>query len=250
MPLTRDSYGPGSRQPRRLRDFNQIFTEWYDPRRNMTRVRMLQGDCASIEDVVDMIEVLMRIHQVHFELNVENEWHIHFPYMLVEPRIGDKIHNITTDEVYTVSHLGRDPYYQSWDHTCILTGSTAPTRTDRLALVDEDRLLRFRLSYPQESAKDITATDGETGNAEGESWRPTITVRLRRKEPASFGKRPFEAVDNQYRTFGHSAPRAVCGLFPARFRLDIVSFELQLFKPQIRTEIVSREKCRLAGELQ
>lgn len=191
MPLTRDHYGPGDRQPRRLRDFNQLFTEWYDPRRNMTRVRMLQGDVASIEDAIDMIEVLMRIHQTHFEVNKENPWHIHFPHMLVEPVVGDKIHNVTTDEVYTVSHLGRDPYYQSWDHTCILTGSTAPARTDRLALIDEGRLIRFRLGYPMESTKDIVETDGVLGHSEGEPWRPTITCRLRRKEPASWGKHPF-----------------------------------------------------------
>ena len=42
-----------------------------------------------------------------------------------------------------------------------------------------------------ESTKEVTETEGDLGHAEGEPWRPTITARLRRKEPASWGKHPF-----------------------------------------------------------
>lgn len=191
MPLTREQYGAGNRQPRRLRDFNQIFTEWYDPRRRMTRVRMLSGDTASVEDALDMIEALVAIHQAHFEPSITNSWHIRFPYMLVEPVVGDKILNLTTDEVYAIAHINRDPYYQSWDQTCILEGYTAPTRTDRLQIIDKNRLIRFRLGYPMESAEEIKKSSGELGSAESGNWVPTITARLRRKEPASTGKYPF-----------------------------------------------------------
>jgi len=190
MPLSRESYGPGE-NIHKLRDFNKQFVEWYDPRRNMTRVRLLQGDCANLEDAFDMIEGLLRIYQSQHEVNRESAWHLHFPNMIVEPHVGDKIHNITTDEIYEVQFLGRDPYHQVWDHTCILSGTTSPLRTDRLVVIDKDRLISFTLGYPMHSTKRVTETDGALGHAESEPWRPTITARLRRKEPASIGSHPF-----------------------------------------------------------
>jgi len=190
MPAMREQYGRGAKE-RSLRDFNKHFIEWYDPRRKMTRLRKLQGDCANIEDCIDMIEKLVVIHQAHAEINKENGWHVQFPYMIVEPRKGDKIYNKTTEEVYTVEWLGRDPIYQNWDQTVWLSGVTEPLVTDQLQIINEDRLIRFRLGYPMEATKDITDTDGALGHAESEPWQPTITARIRRKEPASIGKHPF-----------------------------------------------------------
>lgn len=190
MPLTRQHYNTATHD-RDLRDFNKQYVEWYDPRRRMTRVRRLQGDKANIEDCVDMIEKLLRIHQAHHEVNKDNNWHIHFPFMFVAPKKDDRIYNKTTNEVYKVVHVNIDPFYQDWDHTVILSGTTAPARTDQLEVINDDRLIRFRLGYPLESTKDVTRTEGDLGHSEGEPWQPTITARVRRKEPASIGKHPF-----------------------------------------------------------
>ena len=191
MPLTRNDYSPTRVATHDLRDWNKHFIEWYDSRRKMTRVRMLQGDNANIEDCLDMIEHLLAIHQAHHEVSKEDNWWIRFPNMIVEPREDDKIYNVTTEEVYTVKYLGRDPKYQVWDSRVYLSGVTAPLVSDQLQIIDKNRLVRFRLGNPMEPAKTVTSTEGELGHSESEPWRPTVTARIRKKEPASIGKHPF-----------------------------------------------------------
>jgi hypothetical protein len=179
--------------------FSDNYMEWYDPRRNMTRLRMLKPGIhpweqpASVEDAVDMIELLLERYQMTFNISEFHPWQIQFPYLFIIPKEGDLIHNRTKDEVYTVEHVSEDPYYGTWDHWVRLSGSTKPDVDDILEFVQKDeRYVRFTLGYPRREAKEIQATGGELGNKEAKAWAPTVTVRITRREPASIGKEPFD----------------------------------------------------------
>jgi len=170
-----------------LDDFDEMYHEYYDPRRNMTRLRLLAGyPSASIEDAVDMIELLLDKHQNHFILHNDNPWVVQFPNMLNEPEVGMEVYNEDQDVFYTVEHVQRDPGTRSWNRWLRLTGptNTAPLRTDNLIWSQKKKLfVRFVLAFPVSDAKPPEATEGVIGSRHYGPWMPTITARITKREP-------------------------------------------------------------------
>ena len=64
--------------------FSDRYMEWYDPRRNMTRLRMLKPGIhpweqpASVEDAIDMVELLLERYQMTFNVSEFHPWQIEF----------------------------------------------------------------------------------------------------------------------------------------------------------------------------
>ena len=147
---------------------------------------------ASVEDAIDMIELLLEDYQSSFVVSEFDDWTLTFPYLFIQPKEGDQIHNVTKDEVYTVENISIDPYHGTWDHVLRLSGVTAPDADDKLRFVDtESRYVRFALGFPTQEAKRIREAGGEVGDKEADLWIPTVTARIPRREPASLSKEPF-----------------------------------------------------------
>ncbi len=174
-----------------LDDFDDRYIEFIDTRTNLRRVRLLADSVADVEDSIEMIELLLEKYQMHFTLHPNSSWLVQFPYLLIEPQIGAQIFNKTTEEVYTVKNLSLDPHSRLWDHWVELEGYTAPEATDSFMWVTpDDNLVRFTLGFHSNEAKVTEATSGVLGDKQYGPWRPTITVRITKREPWSMD-RPF-----------------------------------------------------------
>lgn len=92
-------------------------------------------------------------------------------------KAGDRIKNITTGEIYTISKVldRRSKLIR------LSTGKVAPATGDVLELAN-DNMVNFVSGYPLEY-KDKIAWD---------DWVDTITFRIKRKEPGTIGKHPFD----------------------------------------------------------
>ena len=56
--------------------------------------RLKADRSASIQDLYDMISVLLEKYQMYFVPSTKNPFLLAFPFMIVEPKIGDKIRNL------------------------------------------------------------------------------------------------------------------------------------------------------------
>jgi len=186
MGVFTDEYGQ-----KKLEDFDDVYLEWYDPRHNLTRVRMLSGEVASVEDFLDYVQILLVKYQNHFTINGLSEWTLMFPYLVIQPEQGDQIFNKTKDEVYIVEHVNIDPYRGFWDKWVRLSGITPPDKTDELMWISAERYVKFMLAYPLSEAKPITEASGRLGDTKGGKWKSTVTARISRREPHSIGRVPF-----------------------------------------------------------
>ncbi len=170
-----------------LQDFDERYHEYWDPRRNMTRLRLLSGEpAASIEDAVDMIELLLEKYQNHFILHNSDSWLVQWPNLLVEPEVGMQLYNHTQDVFYTVEHVQLDPETRTWNRWVRLSEVTGAelVETDNLQWTAKEALFaRFMLNFPVSDAKPMDETDGVMGVKKYGPWRPTITCRLELREP-------------------------------------------------------------------
>ena len=144
---------------------------------NPTRDDMRQADRnASLRDIATYIYQSLIDFQGKWEASDRTVWIITMPnarYL----KSGDKIKNKTTGEVYTIDAVlnNREKLIR------LTTGTTAPATGDVLELTD-DNMVNFVSGYPMEY-KEKTAWD---------DWVDTITFRVKRKEPGTIGKHPFD----------------------------------------------------------
>ena len=171
----------------RIDDYDERYHEYYDPRRNVTRLRLLSGEpAASIDDAVDMVELLLDKHQNNFILHHSDKWLIQFPNMLKEPDVGMELYNVDQDVFYTVEHVTIDRETRTWNRWIRLTGPDGmePLSTNKLQWSEKEKLfVRFMLSFPVSDAKPLEPTDGVLGDKKYGPWRPTITCRIAKREP-------------------------------------------------------------------
>lgn len=193
-----------------LESFDDRYLLWYDTRRRVQRVhRKLRAQkTADLLDTIDMIELLMEKHQMTFYTNNNYQWQIFFPYMLVKPDVGDKILNRTTGEQYEILYIEElTPNFRRWNNLphvkepkrstftgviVLKQGSVAPKDIDVLEFVDKKKnLINF---FEWGSRRNASRPLGEgLDNSEAQSkFSPTITWTVKRVEPGSVGKRPFD----------------------------------------------------------
>lgn len=63
---------------------------------------------ANIRDLYEIVDNLLPAFQMHHCVSTKNEWLIIFPYMYIEPAVGDNIYNETTGETYKISYVAKD----------------------------------------------------------------------------------------------------------------------------------------------
>lgn len=199
-------------QRRVLDDFNDKYLEWYDSRRKIRRVnaksRAISG--ANLYDIVDMLEILLRSYQSKFKVNKDYPWMLIFPYLFVKPDPGDKIINKTTNEEYTILAveqldnldkrqvpypLAKSKMRDSFSGRIVLQeGVSPPGRYDKLEFKNE--IKNYINFFEWGSRRDATKPVGSHADASEQQngpFNPTITWHVKRVEPGTVGKRPFDA---------------------------------------------------------
>jgi hypothetical protein len=156
-----------------------------------------------------MLDLLIEKHQMYFEIHKDTGWALNFPFMFVKPRIGDKLRNTTTDEVYTVAFveglqagqrrihhgpIAREDKEDSFTGVIYLEqGNRAPRIWEDLEWIDKDRLL---IQFFEGSGRNLTVGPSTAGEHDASEvvydFIPSITWFVHRVEPASIGKSPFD----------------------------------------------------------
>ncbi len=166
------------------------------------RSNRLKADrSANIQDLYDMISVLLEKYQMYFVPSTKNPFLLAFPFMIVEPKIGDKIRNLDTDEVYTVKYVPRTRDNRFYGSVLLETGTNGPKEGEKLKYVNADgvgssekRLVDFYHAFPLSPANSIEDSSGDRGINQAEPFVPTVVVEMRRQEPGTVGKRPFDMM--------------------------------------------------------
>ena len=129
---------------------------------------------ASILDITTYIYQSLIDFQGKWTATDRGDWYINMPnarYLTA----GDIIKNITTGERYTIYEV------LNTDTKLIkLSGTTAPATDDILELTDNN-MVNFVSGYSKEHKDKAVKT-----------WVDTITFMVRRKEPGTIGKHPFD----------------------------------------------------------
>lgn len=149
---------------------------------NPQRSDMRQSDRAiNLNDITTYIYQSLRDYQGKWNVIDQTSWKIQMPnarYLAV----GDKIYNRTNGEVYTIAEV-IDPKNESTMTNIIRLNATSargPGLDDRLEL-EEKNMINFESSYSR-YYQDKPLAD----------WRDTIIFRVKRREPGTIGKHPFD----------------------------------------------------------
>lgn len=163
--------------------------------------RLKADRSADIQDLYNMISVLLEKYQMYFVPSTKNPFLLLFPFMIVEPKIGDKLRNLDTDEVYIVKYVPRTRDNKFYGSVLLETGVVKPKEGQELKYVNSDgigdaekKLVDFFHSHPLSSASSIEDNAGDRGVAQSEPFLPTVVVEMRRQEPGTVGKRPFDMM--------------------------------------------------------
>lgn len=205
-------YGRDHNQRYDLEMFGNHYTEWFDSRRRIKRVKGSKRDQkprgADILDAMDMIEILMRKHQNTWEADPNYKWKLFFPYLFIEPKPGDIIVNKTTNEEYVVAFVEelhrnqrrrnpgpiiRENSRDSFSGMVLLTpGLKEPERTDVLEFKNKDNYIQFNEWGPRYNLTHPAPPNSDTAEEQRGRFLPTVTWTIKRVEPGTIGKRPFD----------------------------------------------------------
>jgi len=163
--------------------------------------RSMADRSANIQDIYDMIDRLLPKYQMYFTVSKKNPFLVIFPFMIVEPQIGDKIRNINTLEIYKVRYVPKTPDNRFYGAVLLETGTTGPKDSENLEFVNPDgvgaetaKLVKFLHAYPDTPGIDMSDSSGDVGVSQAEPFTPVISVELVRQEPGTVGKRPFDIM--------------------------------------------------------
>ena len=195
-----------------LERFDQYYELWYDSRRRIQRLKRKSnsGRTADLLDTVDMIDVLMTVHQSIFEIDQNYAWSLYFPHLFVKPEVGDKIINKTTDELYEIiwveeiepneTRRYKSPIARNDKRGAVFTGRVllkegvkAPTAWDELEFFDHDKnyINFFEWSSKKHTSSQVTTISDALDQQKG-PFTPSVTWHVKRVEPGSIGRHPFD----------------------------------------------------------
>jgi hypothetical protein len=198
-----------------LEDFDELTLQYFNSssisrnilfgiteKEDFLRPPRLKSDrSASVQDIYDMIGSLLPKYQMSFVASSKNDFLLAFPFMIVEPSIGNKIRNINTGEIYTVRYVPKTRDNKFYGAVLLDTGTNGPKVSDKLEFVnpsgvgpDKDKLVNFYHAYPEVPVISPEDGSGDTGITRSEPFTPTIVVEMIRQEPGSVGKRPFDMM--------------------------------------------------------
>jgi hypothetical protein len=198
-----------------LEDFDELTLKYFntspiaqniifnttDKKQYLSSNRLKADRSANIQDLYDMISVLLEKYQMYFIPSAKNPFLLVFPFMLVAPKIGDKIRNLTTDDVYIVKYIPKGKDNRFYGSVLLEIGKTKPLESHDLRFINADgigdtekKLVDFYHAYPLSAASPLEDNSGDRGVSQAEPFVPTVVVELRRQEPGTVGKRPFDMV--------------------------------------------------------
>ncbi len=181
--------------PSELPEFGDFYLQIFNPHTQSYELRRKSRTegVLSMSETMELISNLLRKYQLTFVPNKTNKNIVVFPFCLIEPKKGDKIRNLDTQEIYTVDQIIKNPTTGQWNGVVQLDLVNPPSIELRhtLEYLNFDRYVRFDHESPSSIPNHISA------NTEGiikspPPIAPTITWSLQRVEPGSIGK-PFDA---------------------------------------------------------
>lgn len=178
-----------------LPNFGDTYLQYFNPERQKFELRrksQTEG-CLSISECMELIERVLRRHQLSFIPNRADKSLLLLPFAFIEPKVGDRILNNSTKEVYTIKQVIRNPDDNQWNGVVKLDLKNAPSMEERhyLSYFNPDRYVKFDHEFPE------TLINIPRANLEGELQNlppivPTITWSLQVVEPGGLGK-PFDS---------------------------------------------------------
>lgn len=150
--------------------------------------RMSRADRnASIEDALHMIGDALISHQCCYSTALDNPWEVFFPNLVKEPSVNDKIENLLTGEIYTITRVFRNNANKDFEGVVLLTGSSPPDpdNNEYLSFLNDDRYIKFTAKSPFEDVgTSVETTDGDISNLP--PMNPTVSHMLVREQPGSY----------------------------------------------------------------
>jgi len=178
-----------------LPNFGDKYLQYFNPERQQFELRRKTTNEGSlgISEAMELIERLMRKHQLSFVPNKTDKRLVLLPFAFIEPEKGDKIMNTSTKEVYTIDQVIKNPDTNQWNGLVKLDLVNAPSIEDRHSLkyLDRKNYIKFEHEYPD------VLLNNSSANLEGEVKNlppivPTVTWSLKTVEPGGLGK-PFDS---------------------------------------------------------
>jgi hypothetical protein len=170
-----------------------------------------------------MIENLLVVHQSIFETNKNYRWMVTFPYLFIKPDIGDKVLNVTTNEVLTIEWVETlEPNeYRSFDGPFIKNNKPA-SFTGRVifaegtTVITDDHVLEFvnkkknYINFFEWASRRHTSNPvsviADGLDSQNGPFKASITWNVKRVEPGSIGKHPFDPQKELKPRVRHSFP--------------------------------------------
>ena len=179
-----------------LPNFGDNYLQYYDPSRQRFELRRKSREHGNlnISQSMEILEKLIKKHQLSFVPNRTNPKLVFLPFCIIEPKTGDQIRNISTKEIYTIKQVIKNPTTNKWDGVVLLDLINPPSIElgHSLEYLNSDRYIKFDHTYPDQLLNTISA------NSEGKLTsippiHPTITWSLSAVEPGGRGK-PFDSL--------------------------------------------------------
>jgi len=173
--------------------FTDHYLTVYDPDRKAMELRrksQAEGNLSLLESM-ELIGNLLRTYQATYKVNTYDKSLVHFPFMFIEPKKGDRILNENTEEVYIVDHTVKNPTTNQWQGLVRLELGHEPKDVSRetLRFLDESNYVTFDHNFASSSPNSLGTNNNGEGN-DAPPMRPTIAWFLARKEPGA-SQQPF-----------------------------------------------------------
>lgn len=179
-----------------LPNFGDGYLQYFNTsveRFELRRKSRNQGEL-SITEAMELLERVMRKHQLSFVPNSKDKRLVLLPFAIIPPEKGDQILNTVTNEVYTVDQLIMNPTTNQWNGLVKLDLLEAPSIElgHSLKYLNPDRYVKFEHEFPD------VLLNSTSANQEGIPQNipplvPTVTWSLKAKEPGGMGGRPFDS---------------------------------------------------------
>jgi hypothetical protein len=178
-----------------LPNFGDRYLQYFNPDRQQFELRRKSTTSGNlnISECMELIEKLMRKHQLSFVPSKSDKHLVMLPFAFLEPKEGDKILNVVTREVYTVDQIIKNPSTNQWNGLVRLDLISPPSIELRHSLVyqNPDRYIKFDHEYP-DALLNSTSANSEGIAKHIPQMLPTITWSIRQKEPGGLGE-PFSS---------------------------------------------------------
>jgi len=156
------------------------------------RPRSVRDRAATLDETMHMVDIALRNYENSYCVNTEDSSLIWMPYLFQKPKVGDRIHNKNTDEIYTIDNVYINPITKKWEGIIRLNAINPPDKTlasEKIQFISRDNYVRFTAENPKSLETEDATRDGIMIDAP--PMRPTIVHALIRKEPGSIDRQPF-----------------------------------------------------------